>query len=118
MLCIAGLAWASSTAASRCMASSGHTVCAVQRCVHGYCTAFTAFTSERSAAAQRSTASCHDAGGHEYDVSGIFATNPGDAPGPGALQGADTVSLRVFRPYTVSAWGALLADMFHVAVAQ
>lgn len=24
-----------------------------------------------------------DAGGHEYDVSGIFATDPGDAPGPG-----------------------------------
>jgi hypothetical protein len=64
----------------------------------GSCTAFTAFTSERSAVAQQLTGSCHDAGGHEYDVSGIFATNPGDAPGPGALRGADTVSLGVFRP--------------------
>lgn len=30
------------------------------------------------------TASVMPAGGHEYEVSGIFATNPGDAPGPGA----------------------------------
>ena len=25
------------------------------------------------------------AAGHEYDVSGVFATNPKDAPGPGEL---------------------------------
>jgi PPPDE putative peptidase domain len=50
------------------------------------------------------------AGGHEYDVSGIFATNPGDAPGPGTASGAGSSGALDCEPYSAYVWQRCQTD--------